>query len=85
MVPEVEMAIEVDAKTDSGNGSRGLNVVISDDAYRALEKIAKKRGKTVDQILRDALAHETWFQDELDNGNRLLLENKGNVKEIVLK
>jgi predicted transcriptional regulator len=76
--PEAIVATQV----ESGNG---LTVTISEDAYRVLDEIAKKRQKTVEEILRNAIAHETWFQNELDKGKHLLLEDNGKIQEVVLK
>ena len=62
-----------------------LNVVISDEAYRMLQEIAKDRQKSIEEVLSDAISLENWVQEQLASGSRILVERKGDLTEITLK
>lgn len=60
-----------------------FSVSFSDDAYRTLEEIAKRRGTTKVDVLRDSIALEKWFDDTRREGGRILVERRsGNGTEI---
>lgn len=42
----------------------------------ALESLAKKRGKSMSQIIRDAIATETFLQETADSGGKVLIKDK---------
>jgi hypothetical protein len=60
-----------------------VNVNFSEGAYGDLETIAQNRGKTKAEVLRDAIALERWFDEARREGNRILIERDGNVREII--
>ena len=60
-----------------------VNVNFSDGAYSDLETIAQNRGKSKAEVLRDAIALERWFDDARREGNRILIERDGDVREII--
>lgn len=63
---------------------RRVNVNFSPTAYSTLEKIAEEKGKTISEVLRDAIALEKWFDDVSKEGGRLLVERPdGKVRELV--
>ena len=63
---------------------RRVNVTFSDDAYRALEELAERRHTSMADVLRDAIAREKWFEDEIKSRrSRLLVDDGGNIRELV--
>jgi hypothetical protein len=60
-----------------------VNVNFSQGAYNDLEQIAHSRGKTKAEVLRDAIALERWFDEARREGNRILIERDGNVREVI--
>lgn len=59
-------------------------MTFSDDAYQALEDLARQRGTTMAEVLRDAIARERWFDTEIRSRKaRLLVEDNGQVRELV--
>lgn len=60
-----------------------VTVNFSASAYGALEQIAASTGKTISEVLRDAIALEKWFHDVTRHGGRVLVEENGQTKEIV--
>lgn len=61
-----------------------VNVTFSDDAYSALEDLARRRGTSMAEVLRDAIAREKWFDDEVRRKNsKLLVEDNGKLRELV--
>ena len=39
-----------------------LNVVVADDFYEEFKKLADKKGKSVSELVRDAMRFEIWLQ-----------------------
>lgn len=60
-----------------------VNVNFSESAYATLEQLAERRGKSMSEILRDAISLEKWFDDTYREGGRFLVEQDGETKEIV--
>ena len=60
-----------------------VNVIFSDDDYATLERLAKRRNKSMSLILRDALQLEEWVDDARSDGGHLMIERKGKVQEII--
>jgi hypothetical protein len=61
-----------------------VNVYFSEQAYRTLERLANSSGKTMSEILREAIALKTWFDQERTEGNRILVERRnGEVREVI--
>jgi len=60
-----------------------LNINLSDKAFKELEQLADKEDKSLSEVIRDALALEHWFDETRENGDRVLVERKGKVREIV--
>lgn len=71
-------------KGERGRATRRVNVYFSDDAYEVLAEIAHRRGKSVSDVIRDAIALEKWYEDTKEEGGRVLVElGDGRVREIV--
>ena len=60
-----------------------VNVNFSEEAYGELTELAQRKGKTVSDLLRDAIALERWFDETRREGSRVLVERDGKVREIV--
>ena len=54
-----------------------VNANFSRDAYEVLAEIAERRGKSISDVLRDAIAFEKWYQDTVDSGGHVLVERDG--------
>jgi Ribbon-helix-helix protein, copG family len=64
--------------------AKKINVNFSPDAYAVLENLAEAKGKTMSEVLRDAIALEKWFAQTTKEGGRILVERPdGKVREIV--
>ncbi len=67
-----------------GNTSHRVNVNFSDDGYEALKEIARSRGKSISEVLRDAIALEKWYEETKREGGRVIVEfDDGRTREIV--
>jgi hypothetical protein len=64
-------------------GVRRVNVKFAPSAYTTLEGLARRRGKTMSEVLRDAIQMESWLANAEDEGWHILLERKGRVRELV--
>lgn len=60
-----------------------VNVNFSDAAYSTLETLALDQGKTMSEVLRDAIALEKWFHGVYASGGRVLAEENGRTREIL--
>jgi predicted DNA-binding protein len=60
-----------------------VNVNFSEDAYEQLTELAERKGKTVSDLLRDAIALERWFDETNREGSRVLVERDGKVREVI--
>jgi len=64
--------------------SKRVNVNFSPSAYSTLEKLAEEKGKTMSEVLRDAIALEKWVTDLTKDGGAILVERPdGKVREII--
>jgi hypothetical protein len=65
---------------------RRVNVNFSESAYRTLEELAKEKGKTMSEVLRDAISLEKWVWDvtQKEKG-RILVERDGKVQELLVR
>ncbi len=62
-----------------------MSVSFSDDAYRTLEELARRKGTTMSEVLRDAISLEAYAEKVREEGNRLLVEDDGKFREIVIR
>lgn len=60
-----------------------VNVNFSEGAYRDLDTLADRQGKTKAEVLRDAIALERWVDEARREGGRILIERDGEVREII--
>jgi hypothetical protein len=64
--------------------SHRFNVNFSDAAYRDLNTLAERKGKTMSEVLRDAIALERWFDETRSVGSKVLVEQPdGRIREVV--
>jgi metal-responsive CopG/Arc/MetJ family transcriptional regulator len=68
---------------EARTGSRRVNVSFSEHVYEMLEELAEKKGKSMTDILRDAVALEAWLQKEWESGSRIIVEREGSQRELV--
>jgi hypothetical protein len=66
-------------------GDYRLSVTFSESAYRTLEELARRKGTSLADVLRDALALEKWIQDEREAGGRVLIEREGTARELLVR
>ncbi len=62
-----------------------LSVSFTSDGYKMLERLKAVKGDTsFSETIRDALAFEKWYQDERQNGAKLLIQHQdGTIREVV--
>jgi len=65
--------------------TRRVNMNLPQKTYDELEKLAAEKGKTLSEVIRDALALELWFEQTRDEGGRVLVERNGKAREIVAR
>jgi hypothetical protein len=67
----------------SASPTRRLNVVFSESAYNTIKDLADQSGKTISDVVRDAIALQKWFIEVRRKGGRILVEERGRVREIL--
>jgi len=56
------------------------------EAVSAIRSIAKRRGTTMTEVIRQAIGNEKYIDDMLDEGGRILVEDKrGHVREVLFR
>jgi metal-responsive CopG/Arc/MetJ family transcriptional regulator len=64
--------------------SRRINVNFSENASTTLEKLAAEKGKSISEVVRDAIALERWFTETTKEGGKILVEHKdGKIREVI--
>ena len=53
----------------------GKTITIPNSYHAALEKIAKERGITMTEVLKQAIGMEKFYWEEREKGNKLLIED----------
>jgi hypothetical protein len=64
-------------------GPKRVNVNFSEDTFRIIENLARKRGMTVSDVIREAILLEKWFNEMEDEGGRILVERDGKFRELM--
>ena len=62
-----------------------VNVNFHETTYAALEGLAQRKGTSMAEILRDAIALEKWLQEVRDRGGKLLIHENGETRELVFR
>ena len=76
------MAIETRSPMAPADVKR-VSVNFSPSTYRALEELAEEHGGNLSEALRAAIALSKWFHDARANGDHILVERDGKLREIV--
>ncbi len=62
-----------------------VNVNFSGEAYEALTQLSKAKGKSMSDVLRDAIVLDQWLEEARREGGRVLVERNGKTRELVLR
>jgi predicted DNA-binding protein len=62
-----------------------LTITFSEDAYNTLGQLSEETGKTKAEVLRDALALEDRVQETRKVNGRVLLEEQGQYRELLVR
>ncbi len=61
-----------------------VSVSFSSEVYEMLEDIAHKKGKTVTEVIEEAIGLERWYLRTREEGGKVIVERKnGDVWELV--
>lgn len=61
-------------------------VNLPDDAIKAIREIAERRGTTMTEVIRQAIATEKFLFDTVQEGGKVLVEDRDKtLKQIVLR
>jgi hypothetical protein len=66
--------------------TRRVSVNLTEEAIKSLEALAQKRGVTMTEALRKAIATEKFLVDEVSEGTKVLLLSKDgkNTRQILI-
>jgi hypothetical protein len=77
-------AAKAPAQEPPSRGVRRVNVNFSDQAYQTLERLARSTGKSMSDVLRDAIALKVWFEQTRAEGGHVLVERPdGKIREVI--
>jgi hypothetical protein len=60
-----------------------IAATLAPSTYQALEELAKAKGGSMADALRDAIALSKWFKDTQASGGNILVEQDGKTHKIV--
>jgi predicted DNA-binding protein len=60
-----------------------VNANFSERSYERLVKLAQEKGKTITEVVREAVAFEEWMEETVREGGRILVERDGQIREVV--
>ena len=52
-----------------------VTVNLPDQTVEAIQEIAKRRGTTVTEALKQVIENQRFLQDEVDNGSKVLIKS----------
>lgn len=66
--------------------TRRVSVNLTEEAIKSLEALAQKRGITMTDALRKAIATEKFLVDEVGEGSKVLIESKDgkNTRQLLI-
>jgi len=62
-----------------------VNFDMPENVFDELTELSEDKGKSKAQVLRDAIALESWVAEIKESGGHLLIERDGKVTEVVLR
>jgi len=69
----------------STTATRRVNVNFSAETYETISRIAARKGVTMSEVLRQAIALEDFVEQARVDGARVLVDRKGQINELVLR
>ncbi len=61
-----------------------VSVSFSAEVYKMLEEIARKKGKSVTEVIEDAIGLERWYLRTREEGGKVIIEHQnGDVWELM--
>jgi predicted transcriptional regulator len=61
-----------------------VHLNLSEDAFEALQRLAEEHHITKTEVLHHAISLQSFFDQELKNGGRVLIENGAGFRQVVL-
>jgi predicted transcriptional regulator len=64
-----------------------MNIELSDELAETVRLLAKKRNTSISDVVRRAISLDNFFEEELSEGNTVILKNKNTdkMREVVLR
>jgi predicted transcriptional regulator len=64
-----------------------MNIELSDELAETVRMLAKKRNTSISDVVRRAISLDNFFEEELSEGNTVILKNKNTdkMREVVLR
>jgi predicted transcriptional regulator len=64
-----------------------MNIQLSDELAETVRTLAKKRNTSISDVVRRAISLDKFFEEELSEGNTVILKNKNSdkMREVILR
>ena len=64
-----------------------MNIELSDELAETVRILAKKRNTSISDVVRRAISLDNFFEEELSEGNTVILKNKNTdkMREVVIR
>jgi Ribbon-helix-helix protein, copG family len=65
------------------NEPKRITATLAPSTYEALQELAKAKGESMADALRDAIALSKWFRETQASGANILIEQNGKTQRIL--
>ena len=72
-----------DGSVEASGSGQEIDFNFSGEAFETLAELARRKGTTMSEVLREAIALEKWVVEIQREGGRILVERNGKLHELV--
>lgn|GEM_PF-2714215 len=77
------MSVQEAERTDTGNGTTEVKVILPDEAVEVLQRYAAIKGITLTEALRQLISNESYLLQQVQEGGSVLIETKdGKIQKL---
>jgi len=77
------VSVQEAERTDTGNGTTEVKVILPDEAVEVLQRYAAIKGITLTEALRQLISNESYLLQQVQEGGSVLIETKdGKIQKL---
>ena len=75
----------VDVYREKKMSDRRVTMVLSEELLEAIQKLATANNYSIATVLRNAISHELFLRDAVENGSKILIKSPDkDIREVIL-